>query len=1188
MEDIGNTLGIFVNTYNSGKYSDWDTLRSKFPELDSYDSKVLGAFVNTYNSGKYSEWDTLMSKFPEFGSKPTKSRVSISDISSPKELYNEAPTPYQGQDVNINLEEESDKPTNKWDRTTIDEDRRGKAIRYANKTINDKIQTDRVNYAQKPLSKDRVISAMGELPSDKVSYGSFEKEKIIGFGERESRDRIAKEVFNSMPDFLEIATPEDLEIAKYGEDYVNSRKEEEAILAIKQAKNRREYDEILAADNIILDDNINLAELSTRSALKNLANFMMPTQVSDAQARQEFALQDKQEAAAYERYMINRESAKVGEYLEYAGNALLNKEAQLRGELHQRGLDWDQYNKWKEVLAEGGKLSDEELQQAIITENHLQSSDLYKSFVDFNNKVVGINKEFEALPVTYKQGALVNKLERQVADKFTKDYASMDGALRAASFVNNTFIGGIERNFVRRPMSTVVGLAALAGMDAAIAQEIELAGESQQGTYGRKASRFMRPTHEKIGDIIIKEQKYEAGFDEKGNLTAIYDINGDAVDLAKAFGKEKYIKDLEDALESQNVYDNAEWEMNGKSIWSTMLDTALDVTATFVGTVGFAKTLQGVAALSKMRGLTNTANVFTKLSKSERLLEFVPMYGQYYGEGVLNGIRSGKMTVQDASLMSILSTAAEAGSEALPFPMVGKLVTGGKRATSKLIAGMTDGNFLAALAKLPTRYARTQALAGFATSLLYETGEEFGMEYGTPILNQLANNLLDAKFTDLDLPTLRDLRDLAIITMGATIIPGAMGSIQTYEYFKSDDFVKHSLFKVIDPKNAELTDAFLAEMAGSNKLTKEEVDKFNTLRNELSRDYASIVEQGANNKEANNLRADIIGLKAFIVMEKPKLGTDIELNKNIESKIKAAEAELSTKIKKLQDTEKPIEEIPVEDVQSAGLPDDATTGTNEAAGEGSLTLPFYVNQTINVDTKESKYEIYDRATDRKAKQYEDVTFRTKEEANAYIQTELNNKTKQDTDNNIKPNNTISFYHGGLSEDFTIEDLDVSRLAEKQQKKGRNYAGFYLYDETQKAGAETYSQQTGKGLHRFDINEDAKILELGNIERVTQEQLNEYRKRGYDLVKGTDVRGRVEYILLNKEVVKNVVSEKIGNTQGEEVTETSETQEKSTIDFTPEERVAFDKADSAGKLETIKTKLKDVGLLTFENENGEPC
>lgn len=124
-----------------------------------------------------------------------------------------------------------------------------------------------------------------------------------------------------------------------------------------------------------------------------------------------------------------------------------------------------------------------------------------------------------------------------------------------------------------------------------------------------------------------------------------------------------------------------------------------------------------------------------------------------------------------------------------------------------------------------------------------------------------------------------------------------------------------------------------------------------------------------------------------------------------------------------------------------------------------------------------------------------------------------------------PKNTISLWHGGLEFDFNIDQLDVTRLAQKQQKKGRTYAGFYLYDETSKKGAESYSSQTGKGLHRFEVDKNSKILELNSIERVTRKQLREYKEQGYDLLKSKDVRGRVEYILLNKDIVKDVINEK---------------------------------------------------------------
>ena len=59
-------LEQYVVTANSGKYSTWDEINSKFPELKDYDPKVLEEYVVTANSGKYETWDEINSKFPEF------------------------------------------------------------------------------------------------------------------------------------------------------------------------------------------------------------------------------------------------------------------------------------------------------------------------------------------------------------------------------------------------------------------------------------------------------------------------------------------------------------------------------------------------------------------------------------------------------------------------------------------------------------------------------------------------------------------------------------------------------------------------------------------------------------------------------------------------------------------------------------------------------------------------------------------------------------------------------------------------------------------------------------------------------------------------------------------------------------------------------------------------------------------
>jgi len=66
MPDLRQALKDFVATSNSGKYSDENTLLSKFPELKGYDIDVLRDFVATSNSGKYSTEDEVFSKFPEF------------------------------------------------------------------------------------------------------------------------------------------------------------------------------------------------------------------------------------------------------------------------------------------------------------------------------------------------------------------------------------------------------------------------------------------------------------------------------------------------------------------------------------------------------------------------------------------------------------------------------------------------------------------------------------------------------------------------------------------------------------------------------------------------------------------------------------------------------------------------------------------------------------------------------------------------------------------------------------------------------------------------------------------------------------------------------------------------------------------------------------------------------------------
>lgn len=113
---------------------------------------------------------------------------------------------------------------------------------------------------------------------------------------------------------------------------------------------------------------------------------------------------------------------------------------------------------------------------------------------------------------------------------------------------------------------------------------------------------------------------------------------------------------------------------------------------------------------------------------------------------------------------------------------------------------------------------------------------------------------------------------------------------------------------------------------------------------------------------------------------------------------------------------------------------------------------------------------------------------------------------------------FNFWHGGLDSDFDFKDLDVLKLGSKQAKKGRDYAGFYMYDSFSQPGAFRYG---GGEAHGIKIADNAKIFNADfNTERLSVDELTGYQKQGYDLIKGQNVFGEPEYILLNKDVIKS--------------------------------------------------------------------
>lgn len=113
------------------------------------------------------------------------------------------------------------------------------------------------------------------------------------------------------------------------------------------------------------------------------------------------------------------------------------------------------------------------------------------------------------------------------------------------------------------------------------------------------------------------------------------------------------------------------------------------------------------------------------------------------------------------------------------------------------------------------------------------------------------------------------------------------------------------------------------------------------------------------------------------------------------------------------------------------------------------------------------------------------------------------------------------FHGGRK-GMTRADIQiVGREGQKQGKKGRKYGGFYATDQQGEASGYASMGQEKGAVYALDLTPGAVVEEkTGDITRLTEEQIAEYRARGVDVVKGKDPRGRTEYAVINEQAIAN--------------------------------------------------------------------
>jgi superfamily I DNA/RNA helicase len=114
------------------------------------------------------------------------------------------------------------------------------------------------------------------------------------------------------------------------------------------------------------------------------------------------------------------------------------------------------------------------------------------------------------------------------------------------------------------------------------------------------------------------------------------------------------------------------------------------------------------------------------------------------------------------------------------------------------------------------------------------------------------------------------------------------------------------------------------------------------------------------------------------------------------------------------------------------------------------------------------------------------------------------------------------YHGGLPEGTTLDGIDLNRNGTQQNKRGQSFGGFYLTDESSKSWSDKYAMERNGVMHGFAIDKNARIDDRGSaqIDRLSAEDRAEAAKTS-DIIKGKDLLGRTQYVILNKDVVKGV-------------------------------------------------------------------
>jgi hypothetical protein len=125
---------------------------------------------------------------------------------------------------------------------------------------------------------------------------------------------------------------------------------------------------------------------------------------------------------------------------------------------------------------------------------------------------------------------------------------------------------------------------------------------------------------------------------------------------------------------------------------------------------------------------------------------------------------------------------------------------------------------------------------------------------------------------------------------------------------------------------------------------------------------------------------------------------------------------------------------------------------------------------------------------------------------------------------LTPEGGLRLVHGSTNPDLTIDDIVVEpRAGTKQGKKKAQFGGFYASSEESVSDAESYANMGSKpgAVFNVDLSPGAVVVPYtGDITRISKDTMEAQRAAGADVLVGKDVRGRTEYVVINKDAVQN--------------------------------------------------------------------